>query len=338
MSKEKRLKLIKKIETKRASRVICYVTGDRQGFETRIAKDIYHMLYQHLLYMKNVTKIDLLIYSRGGDTLAAFGLVNHIREFCDRFCTLVPYIAHSAATLVALGADEIVMGRLGQLSPIDPSVNSPYNPTIPGPQVPPKFLPVSVEEVVSFINLAKKEVKVPETDHKEILNILGSKVHPLALGKVYRSREQIGMLASKLLEIHNKKGDKKANDIIKKTVETLTRKLGSHDYLITRTEAKKKLKLRVVYPDEKLEALMWELLSMYLEELETTQTFSPDGFLGADPQKTGVFKRAYIESTKKTDVFVTEKIITRITLQPPAVPFPQPGFQDHVIFEGWREE
>ena len=334
MSKKKRLNIIREIEKLRNSRVIVYITGDRPGFETRIAKDILPIFYNHLIKFENAENIDLFIYSLGGDTLAGFALVNHIREFCEKFCVLIPFRALSAATLISLGADEIVMGKLGQLSPIDPSITTPYNPTIPGPpQQPPKFLPVSVEDVGSFIDLAKKEIGLPESNYSDILNILGNKIHPISLGSVFRAREQIGMLASKLLGFHYRDKEK-----IQSLVKMLTRELFSHDYIITRTEAQKSLKLNIKIPDIQVEKTMWNLLNLYLEEMEISKRFNEDTFLGEQESRTGIFKRAYIESTNRTDFFFSEKSFNKIQLQPPVVPFPQSGVQQKILNEGWKLE
>ena len=54
-----------------------------------------------------------------------------IREYCDTFSVLVPYKARSAATMIALGADEIVMSDLSELSPIDPATANAFNRTDP---------------------------------------------------------------------------------------------------------------------------------------------------------------------------------------------------------------
>ena len=54
-----------------------------------------------------------------------------IREYCDKFSVLVPDKAHSAATMIALGADEIVMSNLSEISPIDPSTANVFNPQDP---------------------------------------------------------------------------------------------------------------------------------------------------------------------------------------------------------------
>ena len=64
--------------------------------------------------------IDLLIESIGGDALTSWRLISLLRTSFKKVNVLVPHSAFSAATLLALGADEIVMGRYGCLGPIDP--------------------------------------------------------------------------------------------------------------------------------------------------------------------------------------------------------------------------
>ena len=130
-SEPDRLQLISTIENARGTRVLSLVMGDRRGHETRIAGDLLPLAYEHLRALGRVRQIDLFLYTVGGDTLAAWGLANLIREYCDRFAVIVPFRCLSAGTLIALGADEILLAPGAQLGPIDPSVNSPYNPPAP---------------------------------------------------------------------------------------------------------------------------------------------------------------------------------------------------------------
>ena len=112
----------KKIEEKRNSRVITYITSDRPGpLNARIAGDIIPIIGQQLRKIGKVENIDLFIFSQGGDTMVPWRLVSMIREYCDKFSVLIPYKAHSSATMISLGADEIVMTDLSEISPIDPS-------------------------------------------------------------------------------------------------------------------------------------------------------------------------------------------------------------------------
>ena len=65
--------------------------------------------------------LDLMINSPGGSGEMAEKLIEMCRAHCRReFRVIVPNYAKSAATMVALGADMIVMGYLSELGPIDP--------------------------------------------------------------------------------------------------------------------------------------------------------------------------------------------------------------------------
>jgi hypothetical protein len=66
-------------------------------------------------------ELDLMLNSAGGSGEMAEKLIEMCRVHCSgRFRVIVPNFAKSAATIVALGADTIVMGYLSELGPIDP--------------------------------------------------------------------------------------------------------------------------------------------------------------------------------------------------------------------------
>ena len=65
----------------------------------------------------------LILLSRGGIIEPAYQISKLCKAYSkERFVVAVPRQAKSAATLVALGADEIHIGPLGQLGPIDPQL------------------------------------------------------------------------------------------------------------------------------------------------------------------------------------------------------------------------
>jgi hypothetical protein len=65
----------------------------------------------------------LFILSRGGEGEAAYQISKLCKSYAhQKFIVVVPRHAKSAATLIALGADEIHMGPLSQLGPIDPQI------------------------------------------------------------------------------------------------------------------------------------------------------------------------------------------------------------------------
>jgi hypothetical protein len=69
--------------------------------------------------------LDLILHSPGGDPTAAASLVTYMRQKYDDVRVFVPLAAMSAATMWALAADRIVMGRHSQLGPIDPQLQMP---------------------------------------------------------------------------------------------------------------------------------------------------------------------------------------------------------------------
>lgn len=64
----------------------------------------------------------LVLHSPGGKIEQAYLISKCCRSFSDGFIVVVPRQAKSAATLIALGADEIHMGPVSELGPIDPQI------------------------------------------------------------------------------------------------------------------------------------------------------------------------------------------------------------------------
>lgn len=64
----------------------------------------------------------LLVHSPGGAIEPAYFISKSCKELSSKFIVTVPRKAKSAATLLSLGADEIHMGLMSQLGPIDPQV------------------------------------------------------------------------------------------------------------------------------------------------------------------------------------------------------------------------
>lgn len=71
-------------------------------------------------------RIDLFIQSFGGDAHSAFQIIELIRrrmkDAKSGLTAIVPYRAASAATLMCLGCDTIMLGELGRLGPLDMQV------------------------------------------------------------------------------------------------------------------------------------------------------------------------------------------------------------------------
>lgn len=312
-SGQDRIPLIENIEKNLDTSLICYITGDRENLNTRIAPDITRVIYRHLETMGPQEKISLFLYTRGGDVLTPWRLVNLLREYCKHLSILVPFRAYSAGTLICLGADEIIMGKLGELSPIDPSVANAFNPQDQHNKA--ARIPVSVEDVTSFIGLAQEMARLQREEHiKDVFLRLSEKVHPLALGNVHRNYSLIRYMGRKLLKLHfnNNSSSSSSEELIEGIISNLTEELFAHNYMISRSEARDNIRLPVTYPSKGLEKIMWALYENYEEYLNLTEPFNP-ALLLENHEKQLDFEATggIIESKKCLDLFVFEGIITR---------------------------
>ncbi len=299
--------LIQKIQDKRNSKVITYVTGDRQPFVTKVAEDIIPIFARHLEKIGRQDKISLFLYTRGGDMITPIRLIKLIRSYADEVEMIIPYRAHSAGTLISIGADKIVMGRLGELSPVDPSTGHPFNPENPLNQK--QKMEISVEDLNSYFLLAKEKAGVKDEQMVNVFEDLTAKIHPLSLGNAYRATRMAKQITEKLLLMHFDKTDDKEK--IANIVKEITGDICIHGYPITRDEAAS-LGLSVVEPDSELEKTMWELYENYAEKMELKNKFDPVAILGGQEMATFKYSGAFIESADLTDSFVFNGRIRRI--------------------------
>lgn len=321
--------LYEKLALKRQSKILSIVTGDRPGLETQIAPDLVELVGDLLDHYDESDLISVYLYTRGGDTLAGWSLVNLLREFCDRLEIIIPSKCHSCGTLICLGADQLVMTKQATLSPIDPSVNTPLNPVVPNST---QRLPVSVEDVAGFIGMARQEGGLKSgRDIAQVFMKLAEAVNPIVLGRVSRARGQIKDLARKLLGSHMK--DQRQ---IKKIVDLLCVEAGSHDYSIYRTEARKLLKLKIETPTMELYNLIKDIYIDIRKELLIGEPYNIEVLAaGVAPgtSKSYVLTRALLESQSNGAYrFVTKGTVTNLGPNPTG----QMQLQYQTHFEGWE--
>lgn len=251
----------------RKSKVIVYATADRPNLGLQIDEDIIEPIHQILDSIGEQPAIDLFIYSRGGATIVPLPLVRLIRKYCAKLGALVPFRAHSAATMICVGADEIYMTRKAELGPVDPQLN--VN-SVQGQRQ------YASTDIFAYIEFAKAEAgwQPSASSTVELLEFFHkySALPPDHVGKIYRmftqSRKYIHELASSHAKGHRlKKVDSLA--------ETLVRGFGSHDYKIDSHEAKGKLGLNVLPFDATLEAAINDLHRKVSAFLKLTTPFAP---------------------------------------------------------------
>lgn len=325
-----RKSLYEQIERERETKIVAYVTSDRAGAETQISPDCMDIFVDVLDAIGPTTRISLLLHTNGGNTAAAWRLVNLIKTFCDEFEVLIPYKAMSAGTLISLGAHKIIMSKQATLGPIDPSLVHALGPQLPaGNQM--ARVPVSVEAVRGYLDAATKEMGIKDDKILgEILSGLADKVHPLVLGEIFRSRAQIRFLAEKLLNEHVAEADKR-----QAIIDFLCADSGSHDYTINRREAEA-LGLPVEKPSADFYATLKALHKDYAGQMKLAEPFDPLMVIGTDQTKDYELVRGLIESVDSGSFgFVTQGQMRRSQVQTPMGV--QEQIEDRRIFEGWRQ-
>ena len=324
-----RKRFYQKIEGERNSKVIAYVTGDRPGMGAQIGADTPDIFLEHLDVIGKVDKISLIIYTCGGDTLAAWNIINLFREFCNELEVIVPNKCRSSGTLMALGANSIVMTKQATLGPIDPSITRSMSPIIPN-STPPQRLPISVESVKGYFSLLKEKFGASsDAALSAAYTKLAEYIHPLVLGDVYRTQKQIQMLAEKLLRMHNVE-----DQTIKHIVSFLCSDSGSHDYTINRTEARN-LGLSVETPTQETYNELKAWFMDVVNELELRNAYDPAKIIGADQKVDYLFKRCLIESVAYgQDAFISEGTLIKDTVVVNGTPRTSIG--NNLRYEGWR--
>src|SRR5262245_41409394 len=137
--------LIAAIESARRSTVIAYMLHD----SAVIADDALPQIYDKLHAIGKVERIDLLLYTRGGVTEVCWRLLNLLREYCDHLGIIVGTRVQGAGALLALGADELVVGPLSEVGGIEALRKHPLLPRDDMGQP----MPVTLSEVKGLLNL-----------------------------------------------------------------------------------------------------------------------------------------------------------------------------------------
>lgn len=272
MPRDERKNLIEQIEKLRGSKVLAYVTGDRTPTPAQIGDDAVRPMYAHLREMGHVEKLDLFIYSRGGAIDVPWRIVSALRQASDEWNILVPFRANSAATLIALGADEIVMGRQGELGPIDPIMS--VQRTLPQPGGGQTLIQeqMSVEDIMAYTKFVHERAGL--SDQSALSNAvdkLTDRLDAVGIGNVYRTHLHIRDVAERMLRSRKEPVAERAMGAI---VETLAERVYAHGHAIGLTEAKQ-MGLPVQAADENLDDLMWKLLQQYEDDLKLLEPIDP---------------------------------------------------------------
>lgn len=219
-------------------------------YSAAINGDSVCTLYECLRRMGPVQHLNLVLSTPGGVVTTTRKLALLLREFTHHLTILVPYQARSAGTLLCLSADELVLGPMAELGPIDTQMGSAGSPPPDAPSM------VSAEDIRAFRHVAEDWFGVSrEKDRLQVLALVAQRMFPPSLGSFYRSERLIRKAAHELLRFQLPNAEEHVQQDI---VDRLVSGYDSHDHVITRTEAQS-LGLRVRFTSPQEETLLWDL-------------------------------------------------------------------------------
>jgi len=124
----RRAQAIRTIERKRGSRVITMIHRQEKrslfGFSmsSQIGLEDAQSIISAIKATPDETPIDIVLHTPGGLVIASMQIARAIEAHPAKVTVFVPIYAMSGGTLMALAADEIVMGEFSMLGPIDPQI------------------------------------------------------------------------------------------------------------------------------------------------------------------------------------------------------------------------
>ena len=261
MSYIERKNIYEKIERIRKRPLIAYVTSIRPGQNVQMATDIIPFFIKQINQIQDADSIDILILSNGGDPIVSWRIISILREKFKHVGVLVPYTAYSAATLLALGADEIIMHPYANLGPLDPQLSFP--------DASGKQKTVGYEDINKYIDFVKDISNEPSV-LINALDKLTKELSPTLIGFAKRSSSLGLTMCEKLLETHMTDKNK-----INTIINSLHNNYYHHGYPLSRKEAEK-LGLPITKSNHEIEELLWQLYEDYANEMTFNTPYNPE--------------------------------------------------------------
>lgn len=219
-------------------------------YHSDLTGDGVRMLYECLRKLGRTEHLDLILYTAGGSVTRAHQAATLLREHARYLTILVPYRARSAGTLLCLAADEMVLGPMAELGPIDSHIGSAGHtpPDAPGM--------ISAEDVRSFRRMAEEWFGVGrEEDRLQVLALVAQRIFPTSLSSFYRYDKLVRHAADQLL-VYQMPGTEASRR--QRIVDQLVGGYYAHDQVISRAEIRE-LGLRATDATPEVEALLWNL-------------------------------------------------------------------------------
>ena len=197
-----------------------------------------------------VRLLNVLLNSSGGNIYSAYKAINVIRSKCSSLRVFVPLWAKSAATLMTLGSDEIVMGHQSELGPLDAPME---HPTVEGIHLSAMDGVNSLDFLYGFCYYVtfdlggdiRKETRLSRKDSlqlaldftRQYVQPIVAKLDPLLINMCYRYLQIAEKYASELLLRYMFKDKRDKKDLAEDVSHKLVYEYPEHSFAICCSEA-----------------------------------------------------------------------------------------------------
>ncbi|HEX9913639.1 MAG TPA: hypothetical protein VGB32_01870 [Candidatus Bathyarchaeia archaeon] len=290
--------LIKYIQGMLGAKLIVYIASPYHPIPIMMQQDI--PLFEDLLRSVDSEDGVLMINSPGGSGEAAEKILLMCRKrFNKSFRVIVPDFAKSAATMIALGSDKIMMGYLSELGPIDPQfMTGPIGPGIPA------------RSLIDGLEIIREKVKAG--DPIQLYYPMLSQIRPELIARAQSAIDESKEFAEKWLKQYQLKNNPRHAEIVAKwlSISDTEKKYKSHGKVLNFDECSNELKLNVecLNPDSELWNRVWELYSRSIF------------FLQQQPMSAKLFENDKVSLTM--NIAIQQAIQQTQQMEPPKTPQP----------------
>ncbi|UST80146.1 SDH family Clp fold serine proteinase [Pseudomonas siliginis] len=223
----------------------------------QISRNHSSAIYQSLSERKISKNILLILRSTGGEVEPAYLISKMCNRFKggNKFFICIPAEAKSAATLLSLGADELHMGGMSELGPIDPQIND----------FPALAFSGTLEKITQLAN------KYPNAADMLAKYLIGSELDVRALGHYDRITESATQYATLLLQAKATSTNGSVTDC-ESLASHFTNHYKDHNFVIDIDEAQKLLGSDMVRADTEVYSACHEI-HKFLETVEQIMIF-----------------------------------------------------------------
>jgi hypothetical protein len=236
--------LIEKLQAIRGRRAVLY--------QSALVESSVPVLYECLRRAGRGDALDLVLSTGGGAIACTRRVALLLREFAGHVTIVVPHQARSAGTLLCLSADELVLGPLAELGPVDSTMDTQGVPPADAPGK------ISAQDILAFRDLAEDWFGISRAeDRLQVLALLATRFFPTSLSSFYRFDKLVREVAAELLA-WQLPGEEHAG-ARDRIVEQLVSGYHSHDVVLCRQDVRT-LGLRVTDATPAEEEAAWAVV------------------------------------------------------------------------------